>query len=88
MRYPHLAYFANPETWITSSMPPILLRMGAADRIVDVESSRRLAKRIEEVCGKDRVDYDEFPDYEHGDERFNSPENQKRMWDWLKDKLR
>ena len=46
LRYPHLAYFANPETWITLSMPPMLLRMGAADQVVDVESSRRLAKRI------------------------------------------
>ena len=85
--HPHLSRFANPETWVTPDMPPMLLRMGAADRVVPVECSRRLAKRIEEVCGKDRVDYDEFPDYAHGDPRFHDPENHRRMWDWLKAKL-
>ena len=86
-RYPHLAYFANPETWVTPDLPPFLIRMGAADPLVPVECSRRLAKRIEEICGKERVEYDEFPDYVHGDQRFHEPANHRRMWDWIKEKL-
>jgi len=84
----NLTYFANPESWITSDMPPILLQMGDGDKVVPVECSRRLAKRIEEVCGKERVDYDEFPGYSHGDARFHDPANHKRIFGWLKEKLK
>jgi len=72
---------------VTPDMPPILIQAGDADQVVTVECSRSLAKRIAEVCGKDRVDYDEFPGYGHGDARFHTPENQKRMFDWLREKL-
>ena len=88
IEYPHLAYFASPDSWVTKDMPPVLLQHGAADMIVTVECSRRLAKRIEEVCGKDRVTYDEFEDYTHGDMRFNDPENINRMFDWIDEKLK
>ena len=88
LQYAHLAWIANPESWVSPAMPPILIQAGAADQVVTVECSRRLAKRVEEVCGKDRVDYDEFPGYAHGDERFHDPANHKRQWDWLKEKLK
>ena len=85
--HPLLARFANPEIWVGPDLPPMLIRAGAADALVPIEASRRLAKRIEEVCGKDRVDFDEFPDYIHGDARFHDPENHERMYAWLKEKL-
>jgi acetyl esterase/lipase len=73
LAHPNLALLANPETWVTPDLPPMLIRAGAADAVVPVECSRRLAKRIEEVCGKERVEYDEYPDYAHGDPRFHEP---------------
>jgi acetyl esterase/lipase len=88
LEHPNLALFANPESWVTPSLPPMLIRAGAADALVPIECSRRLAKRIEEVCGKERVEYDEFPDYAHGDARFHEPANHERMYDWLKAKLK
>jgi acetyl esterase/lipase len=84
---PNLAYFANPETWVTTALPPVLLQHGIADEIVPIECSDRLAKRIEEVCGKDRVVYDAFEGYMHGDVRFHDPANHSRIFGWLKEKL-
>jgi len=85
--YPGLARFASPEAWITKDLPPVLLQHGAADDIVTVECSRQIAKRITEVCGADRVTYDEFPDYTHGDGRFYDDENLERVFKWLAEKL-
>ena len=85
--HPELARLATPEAWITGAMPPVLLQHGAADEIVTVECSRRIAERIEQVCGRSRVDYDEFPGYTHGDERFYDDKNLARVFAWLKEKL-
>lgn len=85
--YPGLARFASPEAWITKDLPPVLLQHGAADQIVTVECSRRLAKRINQVCPPGRVTFDEFPDYAHGDPRFRSDQNLERVFAWLREKL-
>ncbi|MDR2530736.1 MAG: alpha/beta hydrolase [Oscillospiraceae bacterium] len=85
---PTLAHFANPETWVTPQLPPTLLQHGIADEIVPIECSRRLAKRIDEVCGTGRVILEQFEGYTHGDMRFNSPENIAHMVAFLKDVMR
>jgi len=87
MENQHLARFADPIRWITPDMPPILIQAGEADQVVTVECSRKLARRVEEVCGKDRVVYNEFPDYAHGDPRFHDPANKKHVFGWLLEKL-
>jgi acetyl esterase/lipase len=83
----NLAYFAAPETWITSKMPPTFIQCGAADEVVPVQCSRSIAAKIEAVCGKARVNYEEFEGYTHGDMRFNDEANIKHMLDWLKKAL-
>ena len=80
----NLAYFSAPESWITKDMPPTLIQAGAADVIVPIACARGMAERIAEVCGPGRVEYDEFPDYAHGDPRFSDDANITRMIDWLK----
>jgi len=84
---PNLAYFAAPETWITPKMPPTFIQCGAADEIVPVECSRSIAARIEAVCGRDRVTYEEFEGYAHGDMRFNEEANIRHMIEWLQKTL-
>jgi acetyl esterase/lipase len=84
---PNLAYFAAPETWITSKMPPTFIQCGAADEIVPVACSRSIAAKIEAVCGKDRITYEEFEGYTHGDMRFNDEANIKHMIAWLQKTL-
>ncbi|MCL2226968.1 MAG: alpha/beta hydrolase [Oscillospiraceae bacterium] len=83
----NLAYFASPSTWITGTMPPTLIQSGAADEVVPVECSREIAAKIKDVCGSDRITYDEFPDYTHGDPRFSEDSNINRMIDWIKKAL-
>jgi acetyl esterase/lipase len=81
---PNLAYFGSPDSWITKDMPPTLIQSGAADAVVPVACPRGMAAKINEMCGPGRVEYDEFPDYGHGDPRFSSDDNIARMIDWLK----
>ena len=85
--YRNLAHFASPSAWITKDMPPSLVQAGAADMIVPVECSREIVARIRAVCGEERVVYDEFADYAHGDPRFSNEENIAYMISWLKQKL-
>jgi len=80
----NLAYFASPLSWITKDMPPTLIQAGVADEAVPVESSREIAAKISEICGVERVEYDEFPDFTHGDPRFSEEKNINRMITWLK----
>lgn len=85
--HPNLAHFASPSSWVTKDMPPVFLQHGAADALVPAECSRGIYAKICEVCGEDRVIYDEFPDYTHGDPRFSSEENISHMINWLKKHL-
>ncbi|MDR0859003.1 MAG: alpha/beta hydrolase [Oscillospiraceae bacterium] len=85
--HPELAYFANPESWITSKMPPTLVQVGAADEIVPYLCSKHIADKIAAVCGPERVTYEEFEGYTHGDMRFNEESNILHMIDWLKKTL-
>ena len=80
---PNLAYFASPEAWITKDMPPTLIQSGADDQVVPIECSRGLVRKINEVCGPGRVEYDEFPGYTHGDPRFSEDSNITKMLNWL-----
>ena len=83
----NLAYFASPSTWIDKYMPPTLIQSGAADVIVPIACSREIDAKIREICGDDRVQYDEFTDYAHGDPRFSESGNIDRMINWLKQTL-
>jgi len=79
----NLAKFASPESWVTASCPPVYLQHGIADEIVPIECSRRLAKKIETICGKERLVYEEFEGYTHGDPRFNETSNMDKIFAWL-----
>jgi acetyl esterase/lipase len=83
----NLAYLASPETWITERTPPVLLQHGTGDEVVPIENSRRIAERIAEVCGADRVAFDVMDGYLHGDERFYEDANLERVFSWLRGKL-
>jgi acetyl esterase/lipase len=85
---PNLAYFANPETWVTTKLPPVYLQHGIADEIVPIACSRNLAKKIEAVKGKDGLVYEEFEGYAHGDPRFNEDANVAHVFNWLKNVLK
>lgn len=80
---PLLVKAANPETYVRPDAAPFLIQHGTADPVVPVQQSIGLAEHLQRVCGADRVTLELFEGFEHGDRRFDSPVNVKRVLDFL-----
>jgi len=74
---------ANPETYIRKNAAPFLIQHGVIDPVVPVQQSIDLADKLKQVCGVDRVVLELFEGFEHGDRRFESPVNVKRVLDFI-----
>lgn len=79
---------ANPETYIRENAAPFLIQHGIADPVVPVQQSIGLAENLKRVCGDHRVVLDLFEEFEHGDRRFDSPVNVKRVLDFIDSHLK
>jgi acetyl esterase/lipase len=79
---------ANPETYIRENAAPFLIQHGVVDPIVPVQQSIGLAESLQRACGKDRVVLELFDGFEHGDRRFESPVNVKRVLDFVDQHLK
>ena len=78
-----LAAFADPTSYITAGMVPTLIQAGGADEVVPTAASIVIAEKIAAVCGEERVQLDILEGATHGDERFNAPENQEKIFAFL-----
>jgi acetyl esterase/lipase len=74
---------ANPETYITSAAPPFFLQHGTMDDTVPVQMSIHFAAKLEQALGKDLVQLELLEGAEHGDPQFETPDNVKRVLDFL-----
>jgi dipeptidyl aminopeptidase/acylaminoacyl peptidase len=74
---------ANPETYIRENAAPFLIQHGVVDPVVPVQQSVGLAENLQRVCGDERVVLELFDGFEHGDRRFESPVNVKRVLDFI-----
>jgi len=74
---------ANPETYITPAAPPFYLQHGTMDPVVPVQRSINFAAKLEQVAGKDCVQLELLEGAEHGDPRFENPENVEKVLDFL-----
>jgi acetyl esterase/lipase len=79
---------ANPETYIRENAAPFLIQHGVVDPVVPVQQSIGLAENLQRVCGSNRVVLELFEGFEHGDRRFESPVNVKRVLDFLDQHLK
>jgi acetyl esterase/lipase len=80
---------ANPETYINNDVPPFLLQHGVRDPVVPVQQSIELAAKLKRVPDKDRVvELDLIDGAEHADPKFETPENVKRVLDFLDEYLK
>lgn len=79
---------ANPETYIRENAVPFLIQHGTADATVPVQQSIVLAENLRRVCGDDRVVLELIEGFEHGDRRFDSPVNVKRVLDFIDQHLK
>ena len=74
---------ANPETYIKLGNPPFYLQHGTNDCVVPVQQSINFAKKLSKVLGEDQVKLELIQEAEHADPRFESPENVKKVLDFL-----
>jgi acetyl esterase/lipase len=85
---PELVRAANPETYIRANAAPFLIQHGMADPVVPVQQSIGMAENLKRICGEDRAVLELFKGFEHGDRRFDSPANVKRVLDFLDQHLK
>jgi acetyl esterase/lipase len=79
---------ANPETYIRENAAPFLIQHGVSDPTVPAQQSIGLAENLKRVCGEDRVILELLDGFEHGDRRFDSPVNVKRVLDFIDQHLK
>lgn len=82
-KIPDKVQAANPETYILPTAPPFFLQHGTQDALVPFQQSVNLAAKLERVLGKDNVTLELLQGAGHADPRFESPENVKKVLDWL-----
>jgi acetyl esterase/lipase len=85
---PDLVRSANPEGYVRENAAPFLIQHGTVDPVVPFQQSTGLAESLRRVCGEDRVTLELFEGFEHGDRRFESPVNVKRVLDFLDQQLK
>jgi acetyl esterase/lipase len=83
VRAPELVQKANPETYVSTNAPPFFIQHGTKDMIVPVQQSINLAKKLEQTIGKANVTLEVLEGAGHGDPRFETPGNVKKVLDWL-----
>lgn len=79
---------ANPESYITADAPPFFLQHGTKDDTVPVQMSIRFAAKLEQALGKDRVQLELLEGAEHGDPRFEAPDNVSKVLDFIEKHLK
>lgn len=84
---PEKVHAANPETYIREGAPPFLIQHGTRDAIVPAQQSVELAARLRQTSGEEMVTLELLDGFEHGDPRFEAPENVARVLDFLEQHL-
>ena len=74
---------ANPETYIRPGAPPFLLQHGLKDHVVPVQHSIEFASKLKKMLGSGMVELDLIEGAEHADPKFETPENVRRVLDFL-----
>ena len=80
---PDLVRSANPETYIHPNIPPCFIQHGTKDVTVPYQQSSNFAAKANAMQGSKKVTLELIPDALHADPRFESPENIKKVLDFL-----
>ena len=78
---------ANPATYASPDMCPILVQHGTRDHLVPFEQSREFVEAVADKAGADKITYVPLVAADHEDKRFFSGENMALVWDYLKKHL-
>jgi acetyl esterase/lipase len=82
-RLPVRVAAANPETYINADAVPFLIQHGTGDAVVPVQQSIDLAEKLSQATGKDKVRLELLEGAAHADPAFETPENIKKVLDFL-----
>jgi acetyl esterase/lipase len=74
---------ANPETYIRPNAPPFLIQHGRLDPVVPCQQSVDLAEKLRAAIGSERVTLELLEDAGHGDPKFETSDNVKKVLDFL-----
>jgi acetyl esterase/lipase len=80
---PELVRSANPETYIHPKVPPFFIQHGKVDDIVPHQQSVNFAARVRQIAGDERVTLELLEGAGHGDPKFDSAKNVKKVVDFL-----
>jgi acetyl esterase/lipase len=80
---PDLVKAANPETYITPHAPPFFIQHGTKDTTIPSQQSANFAAKLTAVIGTEKVTFEYIQDAGHGDPKFLTPENLKKVLDFL-----
>ncbi len=80
---PEYLALANPITYISDAMCPMLVQHGKLDKLVPYQQSEILVQAIREKLGDGRVTFLPLETADHDDPLYHTPENHRILFDFL-----
>lgn len=80
---PDLVHAANPESYVHPEVPPFLLQHGTKDDTVPYLQSVHFAEKLAAVLSPDKVTLQLLEGARHADPMFETPENIRRVLEFL-----
>ncbi len=74
---------ANPATYISDAMAPMLVEHGCKDRLVPFAQSVNFVNEIYRKLGDGHVEFVPLPNADHEDKEYSSDWNMRVLWGWL-----
>lgn len=78
---------ANPASYITDRMCPMLIEHGRVDRLVPFAQSENFYRAIVARLGEGHAEFIPLDTADHEDRQFTEPENMRVVWDFLEKNL-
>ena len=78
---------ANPATYASPAMSPILVQHGTRDHLVPFEQSGEFVNAVTKKAGADKVTYVPLEGADHEDKLFVTEPNMSFVWEYLKSHL-
>lgn len=74
---------ADPTTYISEAMAPMLVEHGCMDKLVPFAQSVNFVNAIYQKLGAGRVEFVPLPNADHEDKEYSSEWNMRVLWGWL-----
>jgi acetyl esterase/lipase len=84
---PAFAAKANPMSYISKDMAPLLIEHGTVDKLVPFQQSEILYAAIKAKLGERKAKFVPLEGADHEDKMFESDRNMDIVWGWLKETL-